>query len=208
MNSAIPSAVTGATVVRAWHFLPDDRRLRYGDGRRVRTGCWHSVRFPYTSETGEVYPRPVLCEAGMHASVRPLDALEYAPGATVGLCEVRGVEGVTLLRGSDKVVGEARRYLAIADVTDALHLFACDEAERALDAREATGDAVDPRSRAAIEAKRGFVVGTVSSRELAAAWDTARDAARDAAWDAANSRLETVLLGALGLSGVASTQSS
>ena len=173
------------TFIEAWHFLPADKKLRYGDGRRVRTGCWHAAKYP----TG--YTKPVLCKSGMHASIRPIDALHYAPGPIVGLCEIRGVEGppgsaeTTLFRGNDKITGEARRYLAIADATETLHLFACDEAERALNRQQERGYTVDPRSREAIRVKRLWVAGQASDSELDAAWAAARDAAGDAAWDAA-----------------------
>jgi len=60
-----------------------------------------------------------------------------------------------------------------------MHGLACDFAERVVDL---CGD--DPRPRAAIEAKRGWLRGEVSDEELAAARDAAW-AARDAAWAAA-----------------------
>ena len=58
-----------------------------------------------------------------------------------------------------------------------LHEFACVCAERALSRVEHP----DPRSVAAIEAKRAWMKGEISDAEL----DAARDAARAAAWDAA-----------------------
>ena len=75
-----------------------------------------------------------------------------------------------------------------------LHEFACRCAERALSRVENP----DPRSIAAIAAKRAWMRGEITDAELklaegasraaasAAAWDAARDAARDAAWDAAS----------------------
>ena len=65
-----------------------------------------------------------------------------------------------------------------------LHEFACVCAERALRRVENP----DPRSVAAIEAKRAWIKGEISDAELAAArdaaWVAARDAARGAAWAA------------------------
>ena len=58
-----------------------------------------------------------------------------------------------------------------------LHEFACRCAEYAL----SFADKPDPRSIAAIEAKRKWLRGEITDMELYAA----RDAARDAAWDAA-----------------------
>ena len=66
-----------------------------------------------------------------------------------------------------------------------LHEFACRCAEEAL---KLVKDP-DPRSVAAIEAKRKWLRGEISDEELtaarAAAWDTTWSAARAAAWDAA-----------------------
>ena len=66
-----------------------------------------------------------------------------------------------------------------------LHEFACRCAEYALSFVASP----DPRSIAAIEAKRKWLRGEITDAELAAAWDAARaaasDAAGDAAWDAA-----------------------
>ena len=62
-----------------------------------------------------------------------------------------------------------------------LHEFACRCAEYAL----SFADNPDPRSIAAIEAKRKWLRGEITDKELNAAWDVARDAARNAAWYAA-----------------------
>ena len=66
-----------------------------------------------------------------------------------------------------------------------LHEFACRCAEYAL----SFVDNPDPRSIAAIDAKRKWLRGEIKDKELRAARDAARDAAgaaaRDAAWDAA-----------------------
>ena len=62
-----------------------------------------------------------------------------------------------------------------------LHEFACRCAEYAL----SFVDNPDPRSIAAIDAKRKWLRGEIKDKELRAARDAAWDAARDAAWDAA-----------------------
>jgi hypothetical protein len=66
-----------------------------------------------------------------------------------------------------------------------LHEFACRCAEQAL---SLVGNP-DPRSVAAIAAKRAWLKGEINDEQLdaarAAAWDAARDAAWDAAWAAA-----------------------
>jgi hypothetical protein len=123
-----------------------------------------------------------LCQRGFHASVRVLDALRYAQGAVI--CRVR-LSGI-IVRGDDKVVASSREVLWMADATETLHLFACDEAERAM----ARVENPDQRSVAAIVAKRAWLRGEITDKQLAAArdaaWAAAWDAARAAAWDAAS----------------------
>ena len=75
-----------------------------------------------------------------------------------------------------------------------LHEFACVCAERAL--RRVKNP--DPRSVAAIEAKRAWMKGEISDAELAAARDAARAAARDAAWAAARDAAWDAARGAAG----------
>ena len=62
-----------------------------------------------------------------------------------------------------------------------LHEFACRCAEQALRLVEQP----DPRSIAAINAKRAWLRGEIDDEKLAAAWAAAQAAARDAAWDSA-----------------------
>ena len=82
---------------------------------------------------------------------------------------------------SDKLWSVLREELIAAPI---LHEFACRCAEDALKLVEKP----DPRSVAAIEAKRKWLRGEITDDELAAsraaAWDASRDAARAAAWDA------------------------
>lgn len=92
-----------------WHFIKDDRRLCYGDGRLVEVG-----------KTLSVTCEPMLCERGLHASERLIDALNYAPGLT--LCKV--TLGGNIVKGDDKVVGTERTAIAIADVTDIVKQWA------------------------------------------------------------------------------------
>ena len=156
--------------LKAWHFVAANKRLGYGDNRVIRTGRTHKVK-------GE----PVLCERGLHASVRLIDALQYAPSAILTRVELGG----TIVKGVDKVAATERTVLWMGDISDLLHHFACDEAERALKVRKVT----DERSWNAIKTKRLWLDGKATDAELdaawAAAWEAARDAARDAAWDAA-----------------------
>jgi hypothetical protein len=158
----------------AWWFCAPDAdgvvRLPHGDGRVVKVG-----------ETLSVEGQIIACERGLHASVRPLDALQYAPGATVCRVEVWG----DVQREKDKIAGRHRKVLWMADANAALRLFACDCAEEACRVAKCTDD----RSLTAIRVARLYAEGKATKDELAAAWaaawDAARDAARDAAWAAA-----------------------
>ena len=93
----MPTARKQKTVKRAppkhdwlgWHFLNDDRRLRYGDKKLVRRGQLLKVKPPL-----------IMCEHGLHASAKALDALGYASGAIV--CRVS--LGGEILHDGDKGV--------------------------------------------------------------------------------------------------------
>src|SRR3990167_5345665 len=131
----------------------------------------------------------------MHGSIRPLDALQYAPGPIV--CRVRLWGDV--VQDGDKLVARHREVIAMADATRTLHEFAIWCAERAL----ALIPTPNPRSLNALRVKRAWLDGKATDAELtvaraaaravawdaawaarAAARDAARDAARAAAWDA------------------------
>lgn len=153
--------------IQAWHFLPANGRMRWGKWKNpVRAGVTYVHRGPVK-----------ICETGLHASIRAIDALEYAPGPIA--CIVECWDEVQ--QDADKLVCRRRKVLAMADCTRTLHLFACDEAERAL---TLVGNP-DPRSVEAIRIKRLWADGKATDDELAAARAAARDAAGDAAWVAA-----------------------
>ena len=171
---------TLTTGLVVWHFAGATLR----DGRPL----------PKAGDTlkheGEVVP----CESGLHGSVRALDALQYAPGHMVALCELRGE---VVPHDTDKHAASERHYLTdYVDASRELHLFACWCATKALDREEAAGRKVDPRSRRAIEVKLLWLDGKATDEDLdaalAAAWDAAAlDAdAWDAAWDEHNAELE------------------
>ena len=151
----------------AWHFLSEDKRLGYGDGRSVEVGV------PLECD-GE----PALCDNGMHGSIRLIDALRYASGPIVCRVEIEG----DIIEGDDKLCGRRRTVLWMLDATELLHEFACQCAEDAL----ALVAEPDPRSVAAIAAKRKWLSGEITDEELAdaraAACAAARTAARNAEW--------------------------
>jgi len=154
-------------VMQAWHFLSEDKRLGFDDGRLVEVGV------PLECE-GILE----LCENGMHGSVRLIDAIHYAKGPIVCRVEIEG----DVIEGGDKLCGRRRTVLWWLDATRILHEFACSCAEDAL----ALVDNPDPRSVAAIAAKRRWINGEITDYELEAARAAAADAAADAAYAARN----------------------
>jgi hypothetical protein len=162
--------------MKAWHFLREGGQLQWRCGR---------VRKPKVGQTLKINPDKLeLCRYGLHASVRIIDALEYAPGPVICRVEMGG----RIIRGDDKLVASERTIIAMADATEALHLMACWSARRALKLIANP----DPRSIAAIEAKERWLRGALSNAGLATARAAAcaaasaatRDAARDVAWAA------------------------
>ena len=91
-----------------WHFASADLRLGHGDEREIRVG-----------ETLTVEPPIELCERGLHASVRPLDALNYASGPIA--CRVR-LSG-QVIAGEDKVCATERTVLGMVDATRVFSAF-------------------------------------------------------------------------------------
>ena len=161
-----------------WHFLPENGKCRWGNHRKPQVDKTVAVKLPLS-----------LCEHGLHASKDILDALKFAPGPI--LCKVR-LSG-KILEGDDKACATRRTVLAMADITNELHLFACWCATRALKKANVT----DERCWNTIKVKRAWLKGKATDGELdvargaardaalVAAWDVARDAARVVAWDAA-----------------------
>ena len=146
-----------------WHFLPDDRRLRWNHkGKPLGPG---SVRTTSAA--------PILCEQGLHWSANIRDALIYAPGSYV--CRVEAW-GNTVI-GDDKGSSQTRRILWSFDAEMVLWAFLCDVAEEALNVANVT----DERSWAAISLRRDWLAGKDVSPDQ---WDAANAAAWDAAWDA------------------------
>ena len=147
--------------VLAWHFVKDDGTNR--DGIKEKIGQWYKVE-------GEIVP----CQRGLHGSVRPLDALEFAPGLILRRTEHRGT---IVEHNDDKIASSERRALWQIDATKLLHLFACWAAENALKDAKVT----DERCWKAIKIKRQWLGKKATDEELAAASAAARAAARAAA---------------------------
>ena len=139
--------------MRAYHFCGDTLR----DGRPIPAdGEWLVHEGPVT-----------ICETGLHASLHPFDALQYAPGALLCLVECEDVAGTH----DDKFVCRRRMIVARFDATELMRAFA---RQYAIDVIH-LWDAPDV-------VRQYLETGDESLR--AAAWDAAW-AAADAAWDAA-----------------------
>src|SRR5262245_56673756 len=95
-------------IIGYW-FCADDA-LPNGDGRAVIIG-----------ETLEVKPPIVPCKHGLHASVHPMDALQYAPGPI--LYKVK-LSGEIVAHDNDKHAASQRTALGRRDATQMLRSFA------------------------------------------------------------------------------------
>ena len=103
----------------AYFFSPLDRQLRHGDGRRIALKIKHSVDLPI-----------VLCKNALHGSIRPLDALKYAPGPVLWKCRYSG----EIVKEEDKLGGQYREYIAGGkDISKELREFARKQALKVVD---------------------------------------------------------------------------
>lgn len=156
----------------AWYFSTETKRLRFGDDREIAVGVTHSIE-------GE----PWLCDRGLHASVKALDALSYAPGPIVWRVRLGG----TILTGDDKLCATERTYLSGGiDASETLRLFArkCAlDVAHLWDAPQVVIDYLNTGDESIRAAAKEAVWAGGAARD--AAWDAAWGAARDAAWIAA-----------------------
>jgi hypothetical protein len=167
-----------------WHFLPVDRRLRYGDGRTVEAGATYTVPSDLPLS---------LCNYGLHASERIINALGNAPGPVI--CRV--ALDPPVLTKEDKACAYSRRVIAMIDGTDLLRRFACDCALDVVHLWDPPAIVIEylqtPTEGKRAAAWDGAWDGALFSSKAAArdsAWaaaakDAAKDAAKAAAWDAA-----------------------
>lgn len=145
-----------------WHFVGSTLR----DGRPVPPdGVW-------LRHDGPVIP----CESGLHMSIDPFDALQYAPGAT--LCRVELV-GEIIHHGYDKVVGRERRIIARIDAAHLLWRYAADLALSVADKWP-----MPPIVREYLETLDDSKRSAASQAASQAAWQMATWPAADAAWAA------------------------
>ena len=93
-------------MIRAWHFVGEALR----DGSPIPAdGVW-------LKHDGKLK----MCESGLHASRKPWDALQYAPGDTLCLVECDG----EIIEDKDKLVCSRRRIVARMDATEMLRYCA------------------------------------------------------------------------------------
>ena len=177
--------------MRAYYFSESNKKLRYGDDRQIRKGRTHKVK-------GE----PVMCEHGLHASKRALDALGYAPGSYLWVVEMAG----KIVEGDDKIVATERAYIDGFEASDLLREFARKQAliniekiykycsKKDYDLIVKYLETGDPNIQDAAEsAARSAAWSAAESAARSAAWSAARSAARSAAWSAAESDANTML---------------
>ncbi len=154
--------------MRAYWF--GDDTLSHGDDRSVAVGITHTVEPPI-----------VPCERGLHASVHPADALEYATTATLWMVDLGGE---ILEHGGDKIAASERTYLARIDATELLRAHARWCASQVIDLWDAP-DVVRQYLATGDESLRAAARAAAWAAAWAAARAAAGDAARAAAWAAA-----------------------
>ena len=169
--------------VLGWYFAPSDKKLKHGDKRLIHVGGTHTVQ-------GQIE----LCYFGLHASIRPLDALGYASSAIVFRVRLGG----TIVKGTDKCVATERTYLAELDASVVLSEFARKCAARVLhlwDAPQVVKDWLttgDSTLRSAAESAAWSAADSAArSAARSAAASAAWSAAASAAWSAAGSAAES-----------------
>ena len=155
--------------IKAWYFSGVDCRLRYEDDRPIVTGETHTVDC-----------KPILCKSGLHGSIRPLDAIQYAPGPVVWRVELSGDMDV----GDDKIAATERKYLWGYDATDILRSFARECALDVVHLWDAP-EAVVLYLKTGDESLRAAALAAALASALDAAWAAAWAAALDVAWAAA-----------------------
>ena len=151
--------------MKAYYFAANDKKLRHGDNRKIRVGITHKIK-----------GTPVLCEHGLHASERLIDALKYAPGHMLYVVQLGG----EIVKGEDKVVAQERTYVSFLNAKELLREFA--------------------RKQALINIKKIKPYTTEEDYAIIIKWlktgdkkyqIAARSAAAAAAWSAADSAAES-----------------
>jgi len=163
--------------MKAWKFLRDNRRLGYGDGRLVEVGV-----------TLKVEGTPVLCGRGIHASIKPLDALSYSESNIIARVECGGV----IIKGDNQLACTEITPLWIGDCETILRRFSCMCALDVIHLWEPPPCVVEylqTQNKSLREAAWAASLAVSGGSEVDATWGAARitswDAARTAAGAAA-----------------------
>lgn len=160
--------------MKAYWFEPADGALQYGDGRKLEAGVTHKVDGPLK-----------LCQRGLHASIRPLDALQYAESNFVWVVELSG----EVLEGPDKCCATERTYIKRIDAEAILFECACRFALSVAHLWD-----MPPVVREFLETGNKDLRGAAWAAASGIAWDTAAsNAARAAARAAAGAKMNTLL---------------
>jgi hypothetical protein len=167
--------------MKAWYFSNKDCKLRYDDGRLIEAGITHTVK-----------STPKLCNRGLHASERVIDALKHAPNSYIWFVNVSH----KVDKGDDKICGQRRKYYWGFDASDVLRAFARKQAliniEKAKPYFKSNSD-----YNLVVEF---LMTGKADLRSAAesVAWSAAKSAAesvaKSAAESAANEMLETMII--------------
>ena len=170
--------------MKGWHFTDTSKTLRYGDGRKVEAG--KTLTFKGT---------PELCEKGLHACKRLIDAIQYAPGPYVWRVELSG----KVLHGDDKSVATKRKAIWGYDATKVLREFsrkvALESVLKYWDEKlfgkfpAVTRQWLDTGD----ESLRSAARSAAESAARSAAWSAAENAAWSTAWNAARSAQNKLL---------------
>ena len=160
--------------IKAYHFTSDT----ISDGSPIpKRGVW-------LKHTGEVIP----CQSGLHASIHPFDALQYAPGKYLHLVEVGGK---IQHHSNDKIVGSKRRILKTIDAEKLMRDFARWNAMQVIHLWKDVPKVVLDFLKTGDESLMDAAWSAAWSATRTTAWDAARSAAADAAWSASTRSAST-----------------
>ena len=136
----------------AWSFVREDCMLQDSTNLSMKPGITLIVPAPL-----------IMGEHGLHASVDPLDALYYGSGSTICRVELAG----TILEETDRLCADRCTVIWMAYVSKALHEFACWCAEEALQEADKAGCVLPHWTLEAIGARKAWLAGTCSDRDIA-----------------------------------------
>jgi len=156
----------------ALHFAANNLRLGYGDGRHIKVG-----------ETLKVDPDKLEpCSYGLHAAIRPIDALRYSAGNMICLVELGGkiIRYGSPMDNVSRLCASERTCLSFFNGEALLREFA---RKQALINIEAIEPYTDEYNLIVQFLKTGNE--KIRTAAWAAAWAAASDAAFDAACDSA-----------------------